>query len=330
MCKLFAAALILVAPVSASAADVSEAILVADDECSAEASAGVSPESPLRCGLSALQLRAEKADPVHTQRARAPASMLEANRSIETIWPLSPSPKYDATCFGSAGAEYCGKSGKGPNTGSCVCDQGCMGANGNCYPKANKPIGKAFSLSNKRWPNYKMYFQRASVFGQLKLTSLSSSYNLGQDKFTLYELPGDLDGQKQYFLASDLWKDHVVAMQNTGGTSVSLWAAYAFSLTKHHQPWNLRDIMLRVCSARSQGHPDAIMIGTSTTFGGSTVWAYAKSGTYLVYGYWYPERLITSKIVSSESTKDGISHFPGKSGYWIPSPPIKRDLLPDC
>jgi len=203
-----------------------------------------------------------------------------------------------------------------------------MGADGSCWSQNNTAIGGGFTLSNMKWPSWKLYVQGLSAFGQLRATRMHSMLNRGQDRFQLYELPGDLDGQKQYVLASHKWKDHVVMMDMTGGTAFSLWGAYAVDLAEYHEPWELKNIMLRVCSARSKSHPDAIMIGTSSAPAGSTSWMYLKEGTYNVFGYWYPERLI--KAVVTGGGPFNVSGTPEDDGYWIPKPAFERGVLPDC
>eukprot|EP00443_Scrippsiella_acuminata_P000107 CAMPEP_0115242626 /NCGR_PEP_ID=MMETSP0270-20121206/39051_1 /TAXON_ID=71861 /ORGANISM="Scrippsiella trochoidea, Strain CCMP3099" /LENGTH=342 /DNA_ID=CAMNT_0002657701 /DNA_START=50 /DNA_END=1075 /DNA_ORIENTATION=+ len=308
--------------------------LRADDECVAE------DGSDGECALSAAQLRAAKlaAGPSEADAGASATSnvAIKATASVDAgaeikdvdldegnassaasaqTWPFSSSGiKYSASCFGNAGADSC-KQLATMKEGRCMCIDGCMGADGSCYTKqTNKVVAKSFAIKNLKWPTYKMYVQRMSVFGQMKTTSFSSSYNMGQDLFTLYELPGEFEGKKEYFLASSKWPDYVVAIKATGGTAFSLWGAYSVSLESEHAPWSLREIMLRICSARKFGHPDAIMIGTSQPHGGSTIYAYIHSGSYLVYGYWYPERLIESKILpSSLSGKEKNASSPAST-----------------
>mmetsp|Transcript_60676 Transcript_60676/g.196558 ORF Transcript_60676/g.196558 Transcript_60676/m.196558 type:complete len:121 (+) Transcript_60676:164-526(+) len=98
---------------------------------------------------------------------------------------------YNAKCYNSAGGPGCKQvAGLAKSAGRCVCDNGCMGADGNCYTDENKLLADKFTLKNAQWPAYSMYVQRMSAFGQMKTTSTSSAYNMGQDLFRLYELPG--------------------------------------------------------------------------------------------------------------------------------------------
>lgn len=203
-----------------------------------------------------------------------------------------------------------------------------MGADGDCWSKHNTAIGSGFTLTNMKWSSWKLYIQSLSAFGQLRATRVHSALNLGSDKFQLYEFPGVLDGQKQYILASHRWTDHVVMMDMTGGTALSLWGAYAVDLAEYHEPWELKNVMLHVCSARSKGHPDAIMIGSSSHPAGSAAWMYLKEGTFNVFGYWYPERLIAAVVTGGGPMN--ISDSPGDGGYWIPNPAFAPDVLPDC
>lgn len=309
--------------------DLSQSLLL-DTECETS-----------ECAFNAVQLRAVRAssDSASGSTGEAldvvPSNRSELSRLSDSIWPFKGTKggavqgkDYNSKCFNNAGATGCGTSSA---TGSCVCPNGCMGADGSCYSQQNKLISRDFTLSNGEWSDHKMYVQRLSVFGQMKTTSLSSSYNLGQDKFNLYELPGLFEGQKEYFLASAKWSDYVVAMQATAGTAFTLWGAYSVGLGTEHKPWSLKDIMLRICSARNKGHPDAVMIGTSVPQGGSTIWAYIHRGSYFVYGYWYPEQLIKSKILPTGGKEtQSPQNLPGKGGLWIPSPPFPRGLLPDC
>lgn len=327
------AALALGAEVPQDAA-LDPSLFEADDECDA---AG----GEAGCALSAAQLRARALQAGEKQQHEGD---LEGNSST---WPFSSSSaatKWHAKCFGNIGAAACADPAAPPGAGKCACPNGCMGADGSCYTNVtNKLVASKFTIKNAKWPDYKMYVQRMSVFNQMKTTSFSSGYNMGQDKFSLYQLPGKFNGETMFFLGSDKWPDYVFALDSTGGTAVSLWGGYAVSLTEKHEPWSLKDVMLRVCSARKTGHPDAIMIGSSVPSGGSTVWAYIHSGSWLVYGYWYPERLLESKAAgyipgmggSSSASKPTtpaptIASVPGEGGYWIPEPPLPRGLLKDC
>lgn len=323
--------LALAAGERAEDAAAAAAALREDDECGAPGAGG-----PGACALSAVQLRAEVDEEERAAGDRASAAGAADRRAAaNATWPFSSTPTYTASCFGNAGAELCATANAPQSQGRCACPDGCLGADGNCYQQENKVIAKDFTIKNMKWPDNKMYVQRLSVFNQMKTTGFSSTYNLGQDLFTLYELPGTLEGYKEYFLASSKWPDYVVAIDTTGGTAVSLWGAYAVSLTKNHQPWNLRNVMMRVCSVRNKGYPNAVMIGSSLKQAGSAVWAYIHSGSYFVYGYWYPERLIESKIIPSGQAASGApapgpAQVPGEPGYWIPDPPFKAGLIPDC
>jgi len=297
--------------------------LGADDECQADDE---------HCALSAAQLRADKLSASAKDVAGAKATADLATNEAAAGWLNGAGIQYNAQCFDNTGSPDCRNDKAKGNGGTCTCINGCMGADGNCHTAQNKVLAKDFILHNKQYPKYLLYVKRLTVFGQMSTTSYSTSYNMGQDKFTLYELPGKLDGKSEYFLASSKWPDYVVSIQGTGGTAVSLYGAYAVSLKKFHAPWNLKDVMMRVCSARKLGHPDAIMVGTSVPSGGSTIWSYVHGGSYLVYGYWYPEQLIESKIVPGMAPKDNstISSVPGMGGLWVPTPPFPQGLLPDC
>merc|ERR1712232_1256237 len=101
---------------------------------------------------------------------------------------------YSAKCFGYTGGT-CVSEGCSPErkaecvSGKCICP-GCAGADGACHAETNKLLASGFYLKNAKYPNYKMYFQRFSAFGQMKTTKMWSSLNSEQDKFDLYEVPG--------------------------------------------------------------------------------------------------------------------------------------------
>jgi len=195
-------------------------------------------------------------------------------------------------------------------SGKCVCSSGCSSATGTCYSTTNKAVAKGITLKNAKWTRYKLYVQRISAFDQMKATNAPSSLNMGQDKFSFYQLPGTMDANRRFFLGSDKWEDRVAALRLTTGTTIGLWGLYSVDLRTTLVPWKPQDIALTVCSLKSRGRPDAIMIGSSGSVG-NPVWAYIKHGSWLVYGY-------------------SLGANPGEGGYWIPTPSIPDGTFPDC
>jgi len=262
-------------------------------------------------------------------RSGAPVLRNKTIRSVDRALAAKKPRQREAMCFGNLGSRHCQRQALA--NGTCVCKDGCMGADGNCWSQKNKRIGSGFTLTNMQWHSYKVYVQGLSVFGQLMVTQVPSPLNLGQDKFELYELPGRLHDKKRYALASHRWTDHVVMMDMTYGTAMGLWAAYAVDLANYHEPWDLENIMVHVCSARSKGQPDAIMIGSSSSLAGSAAWMYLKDRSFGVFGYWYPERLIAATAaVALNGGVMNVTSIPGHAAYWVPDPPFATGVLPDC
>jgi hypothetical protein len=182
----------------------------------------------------------------------------------------------------------------------CVCTAGCSAPNGTCYAGlTNLAVASAISLLNVRWPSYAMYVQATSVFGQLKTTSAPSWMNMDQDIFTIWKLPGQLNGQPKFFLGSNRWANSVARVAMTTGTAFSTHGFYSSELTNDYAP---DDIALTICR-RSTG---ALMLGDSSS---SPRWAYVHSGSWFVYA---------------------TSSDPGEGGYWNPDPPIPAGILPSC
>eukprot|EP00933_Yihiella_yeosuensis_P048214 TRINITY_DN44292_c0_g1_i1.p1 TRINITY_DN44292_c0_g1~~TRINITY_DN44292_c0_g1_i1.p1 ORF type:complete len:319 (-),score=54.19 TRINITY_DN44292_c0_g1_i1:255-1211(-) len=192
--------------------------------------------------------------------------------------------------------------------GKCICGGSCTGADGRCQKEKNKLLAKGFTLSNVYWPKYKMYFKRVTVFGQMSTTKWPSSLNLGADKFQLYQLPGSLNGKPKFFLSSENWPDYVVTIRATTGTALSPWGTYAVKLQDETIPWAPNRIMVSVCSLKTRGYPNAIMIGSSGATV-SPVWAYIHRLSSYVYG---------------------SASNPGSGGYWTPDPPLPEGSVPDC
>lgn len=232
--------------------------------------------------------------------------------------PQNFTAKYEQTCYAFTG-ESCSDTPCHPETfavcqtGTCVCGAGCSGPTGRCYTMNNKAVATGFSLTNVRWPNNRIFVPHVSTFNQMKVTSTPSILSSGQDKFSLYELPGDLNGSKKFFLGNDKWRNNVATIRGTGGTALGSYGLYSVDLSPTLkdwvEPWQPQDIALTVCSLRLHGDAHAVMIGSSGA-AGNPIWAYLKSYQWLIYGY-----------------ADGS---PDESGHWVPDPPFPTGVLPDC
>jgi hypothetical protein len=183
---------------------------------------------------------------------------------------------------------------------SCVCMAGCSGPNGTCFSgQTNLVVAAAITLKSKAWPSYAMYVQASSTFGQLKTTNAYEWMNFGQDKFSIWKLPGTLGGEAKYFLGSNKWPDSVARVAMTTGTSFSTHGLYNSKLSDDYGP---DAIALTIC-LRPTGD---IMLGSASA---TPRWAYIHSGSWLVYA----------------TTGD-----PGSGGYWTPTPAIPQSALPAC
>jgi len=274
-------------------ADGTASALGADDEC------GASSEGA--CSLSALQLRAK----------------------TSTLWTPATSggiAVYTAKCFSDTGGtcvtEACDADrGAQCASGKCICRGGCTGADGTCYPEENKVVATNFVLANAKFEGYKMFFKRVTTFGQMSTTRLPSSFNMDQDKFDLYQLPGADVGTKEFFLVSSKWSDYVLGFKATTGTALSPFAAYAVDLAKTVDQtvdvWGVSNIMLKICAVSPSEYvpTGGVRIGAVLPATDSTLWAYIHHGSWLVYG---------------SMTK------PGDDGIWFPDPPLPEGVLPVC
>lgn len=305
---------------AAGETELYKSVLHADDEC------GTGPGSEAGCSWNALQTRVALEASAHHERL-----IDDQNQSFGPLFGGSSATtsKYIARCFGKVGGDCKHVSG-----GRCVCVDGCMGADGNCYQAENRLIAQSVSFTNAKWKGYQMYMKRLSASGMISTTRSPEWANGGQDKFNIYQLPGRHGGQTEYFIASQKWPDNVVAIQATGiwakMTRWSLYGAYATDLNKFHHPWDITTLMLRLCSLRSRGRPDAVMIGTGVETGGTSIWAYVKDKSYKVYGYWLPEKMALATALNRTMPDVFKGNDPGEGGYWIPKPPIPSGVLPDC
>eukprot|EP00428_Durinskia_dybowskii_P068019 CAMPEP_0170372690 /NCGR_PEP_ID=MMETSP0117_2-20130122/9682_1 /TAXON_ID=400756 /ORGANISM="Durinskia baltica, Strain CSIRO CS-38" /LENGTH=77 /DNA_ID=CAMNT_0010627555 /DNA_START=26 /DNA_END=256 /DNA_ORIENTATION=- len=72
-----------------------------------------------------------------------------------------------------------------------------------------------------------------------------------QDLFDLYEIPGEKDGKKAYFLSSSKWPESVIGFKATTGTAMSPFGTYAVDLAGKASvldTWGPSSVMLHLCS----------------------------------------------------------------------------------
>jgi len=189
--------------------------------------------------------------------------------------------------------------------GRCVCKEGCVSTQGDCYNAMNnRLVAKAVTLRNAKWPSNSLYMQMASVYDQLALTN-APALHPGQDKFNIRGFPGSK--AREFLLASDRWDEQIAIMQpvrvpDLGGAS---WALYAVDIRNEDAPWKPEDIALTICRVRSKG---SIRIGTRRG-----VWAYARWDSYYVFGH------------------EGNASDTGDAGEWIPDPALRdHEMMPYC
>merc|ERR1712150_151152 len=152
------------------------------------------------------------------------------------------------------------------------------------------------------WSSYAMYTQASSTHGQIATTK----WGFGGLKyqFNLHKFVGN-DAKPHFLMTSSQWPDHANYFAKTGITAVQKYGFYSVRLTDSKGP---DELAVSVCYNR---HKDAISIGTKD-------WshtAYAKHGTWLVYGY--------------GGTFGGV----GDSGLWTVEPKLtewEKNMLPAC
>lgn len=221
---------------------------------------------------------------------------------------------YTADCYGFTGgtcaAEKCNPERKAVCQDlKCICPSGCTGIDGTCRKDHYKKIASGVTFANKYWTSHWLYVQSVSVLSQLAASAAPAKTFGGSQLFDIYELPGEVNGRKQYFLTSNRWPDWVAAIRSTGSVlslSASLWGLYAVDLNHPIAPWDPQGISVTICNVVSGGEVDAnkaVMIGSSGKHL-HPIWAYVHRMSALVYGW-----MLTSD--------------PGTGGYWIPDQPLE-------
>merc|ERR1711920_402874 len=229
-------------------------------------------------------------------------SMQNANTTEMVVVP------YSNQCYGFTGGTCLSKPCDAFRNAKCVdakcvCARSCTGADGQCRTQSYRKVAGGFTLTNKRFSRSWLYFQTLSLLSQLKVAAEPRWFFGGQQLFDLYELPGTIDGKKQYFLASTKWPSWVAAIRPTGSVltgSVSLFGLYALNLVHTIAPWDPQQLTLQVCSMKKLGYEKEIMIGRTSVATHRTEWAYVHHGSWFVYGW-------------------ALSQDPGDEGYWTVS-----------
>jgi len=207
---------------------------------------------------------------------------------------------YTPECYGFTGGT-CATSDCNPSRNAvcdvakCVCQNGCTTIEGTCGSGKNKKIASHFTLSNEYWPNFEMYVPRLDMTTPISVSNWPTSTFHNAQYFNLFELNGDVNGKKKYFLASDNWPTWVAAI---GHSSTSIYGAYAYNLDHTIAPWDPEGVVVDVCDMSGKGHPGSLMIGDGSH------WFYVSH---------------TSWKVSATA----ISSDPGVTGYWKPDPAIE-------
>merc|ERR1719220_1844802 len=225
---------------------------------------------------------------------------------LQAISMVDGSGVASQTCYGYTGGtchvgECAGERNAKCHKGKCVCEAACASASGQCWTgQSNTLMATGFTLTNVKWPKYRMYFQQVSAFGQLKTTKGFSALSLGKDRFSLYKLPGNTSPyNSRFFLGSVKWKSRVARIAHTTGTAVSGHAFYSTNLADGKSP---DELALFVCYNKAKG---ALLFGRTD----GKYWAYLKHGSWLVYAY---------EGALWNGTVKGL----GDGGLWKPNPPL--------
>jgi len=189
-------------------------------------------------------------------------------------------------------------------SGRCLCEGTCTGADGKCYDSKYKKVADGFTLTNVKWPDQKMFMPGDALLDSVRTTGFSSWANGGEDKFILYQLPGNMSGHTGYFLSSWRFSGYVVSLRGTTGTAVSPYGAYEVDLDNQ---FGVQKIAVRVCS---MGDGKVKIGGESIT--GAMEWFYLHHFSWIVYGW---------GLLSSD---------PGDGGVWKVDPPIPEEELEPC
>lgn len=219
-------------------------------------------------------------------------------------------PSYVAsqTCYAFTGGTCkmndCDKNrGASCQSGKCVCEAGCSGADNACHTgENNQEVFEGVTLKNAYWTKYSMYFQGTTALGQMKTTNAYEWMNLGKDKFRLLKLPGK---NPKFLLGSVAYPDSVARIASTAMTSVNSRGLYSTGLGKGKSP---KTLAVSVCF---NAQKKSLMFGSED----ESYWAYLRRGSWYVY--------------ASSSKKNKV----GDGGLWTPTPELTQDqigMLPSC
>lgn len=245
---------------------------------------------------------------------RAPPRSASVGEDVTSL----ASASYSAlqSCYGYTGgrcrAEQCLPSrGATCENSMCICESGCAGADGKCYRvAANTLVASNFILTNVHWTSYAMYFQAASLFGQLSSTRLATWANREKDKFTLYKLPQASQAEPTFLLGSVRWTDRIARVDTSGLTSLSRYGFYATDLA---QGRGIDKLAVYVCHDKEDG---ALRIADQER----KHWVYLHDGTWVV-------------VASSWNETQAARSTEWRKASWRPEPaftPEQVAMLPEC
>eukprot|EP00927_Polykrikos_kofoidii_P034655 TRINITY_DN2935_c0_g2_i1.p1 TRINITY_DN2935_c0_g2~~TRINITY_DN2935_c0_g2_i1.p1 ORF type:complete len:318 (-),score=19.15 TRINITY_DN2935_c0_g2_i1:45-998(-) len=153
----------------------------------------------------------------------------------------------------------------------CNCPGGCVGADFSCHNSQYRLIRQGFHLSNGRWPDSYLYVPLSRFLHSLRVGSIHT----GDNRFILFEVPGELDGLKKYTISSSLFPGRQIAMV----PDVLPGDYYNIDDVESEDPMRL---LWTICRPRGHSGPN-VQIGTRRQ--GYFVWAYVHSFSYIVHGW---------------------------------------------
>jgi len=209
------------------------------------------------------------------------------------------------------GCSDCFGIGKQCIENKCVCDQGCAGADGNCWPEGNIQINANPVKVSNRWSKLNLNLPKFAPMQQMRVAAKFFFGNglLGEFAFNIYQLPGGgfNSEHKRYFLSLDAEPNKVVTVKEAIGVTASVskatndlvrkWIFYAVDLANHERA---QDLSLRICNMRGLLGFDAIKIGR-TLQNGHNLWAQVRFPPVFVYGW----------------DTQAMNQDPGDKGYWL-------------
>merc|ERR1711879_1144859 len=179
----------------------------------------------------------------------------------------------------------------------------CAKPDGLCTAKSNPLLASSFTLSNTKWPGYRLYLD-TSVMPILKVTSNDIGNYAG--KFDLYKF-GEVGGNPKFVISSAVYPDRVLSV------GIAYWM-YARKLGSPLWDNDPERIALAVC--RPESNPNALMIGGSKRTGGRFKGLFKT--TSWMYVAW------TGAVWASRASEDPRS---APEEYWVPEPAFSPDQM---